>query len=100
MQSNPRSVPRRSIRMVSAAAALAMLVYLPGFSAEPIVKTVRWVASDPSIPHDTYAYREITLKATSSISGRNIHAVWDFGDGTQSAVFTVENPYDASAKHV
>jgi Bacterial Ig domain/Putative Ig domain len=95
LKSNNRLMTR-----LAATAALAVLASLPAGAAEPVVKTARWVASDPSIPHDTFAYRSITLKGTSSIAGQNIRATWDFGDNTDPATFTVVNGYDVSARHV
>src|SRR5258707_8416359 len=101
MQSSNRSILMRgSIRLAAVAGALAMLTAVPGFAAQPVVKTVRWVASDPSVPHDTFAYRTITLKGTASLAGANVRATWDFGDGTEPATFAVENAYDVSARHV
>src|SRR5882757_7095383 len=85
---------------LAATAALAVLAGMPIGAAEPVVKTARWVASDPSIPHDTFAYRSITLKGTSSIAGPNIRATWDFGDNTDPVSFTVVNGYDVSARHI
>jgi len=80
--------------MLLAAAAM------PGLGAEPQVRTVPWVAADPAIPHDTYAYRKITLKGTSNLAGPNIRATWDFGDGTEPVSFAVRNQYDVSAPHI
>lgn len=94
-----KSNNRLMIRL-AATTALAVLAGMPVHGAEPVVKTVRWVASDPSIPHDTFAYRSITLKGTSSIAGQNIRATWDFGDNTDPASFTVVNGYDVSARHI
>ena len=70
------------------------------FAAEPLVKTVPWVASDAAIPHDTFSSKSITLKGTSSLEGSNIRATWEFGDGSASASFNVENGYAVSASHV
>ena len=64
------------------------------------MKTVSWVASDPSVPHDTFAYQNITLKGTSSIQGAQVRATWDFGDGSAPVTSTVENRYDVSARRV
>ena len=68
-------------------------------AAEPVVKTVPWIAADTSIPHDTYAGARVTLKGTSSLQGSNMRATWDFGDGSPSVSFSVENGYDVSATH-
>jgi len=94
-----KSNNRLMIRL-AAATALAVVASMPVHAAEPVVKTARWVTSDPSIPHDTFAYRSITLKGTSSMAGQNIRATWDFGDNTDPASFTVMNGYDVSARHV
>ena len=52
-------------------------------SAAPVVKTVPWVATNPLVPHDTYAGKEITLKATTDSQGANFTYTWDFGDGVR-----------------
>src|SRR5579862_6646043 len=78
--------------------ALALLASC--YAAEPVVKTVPWIPSDTTIPHDTYANRAITLKGTSSLQGEQIRATWDFGDGSAPAVTAVTNAYDVSVRHV
>ncbi|MFN7938359.1 MAG: Ig-like domain-containing protein [Bryobacteraceae bacterium] len=80
--------------------ALSLCAAASVFAAEPVVKTVPWVPSDRAIPHDTFAYKSITLKGTSSLQGPNIRATWDFGDGSAPVSFIVENAYDVSTTHV
>lgn len=65
----------------------------------PTVKVVPWVPSDPTIPHDTYSGKTITLKGTSDVSGSTIQWTWDFGDGSAVATGTVTDPYDVEATH-
>ncbi|MEM7000739.1 MAG: PKD domain-containing protein, partial [Pseudomonadota bacterium] len=64
----------------------------------PDVLTVPWVAFDPIAPHETYNGKAIHLKGIV----RDADAVtyqWDFGDGTQSAVLNVTDPYDLGIVH-
>src|SRR5437016_2224534 len=79
--------------------SLIVLLATSLVAAEPVVRTVPWVAADATIPHDTYAFKRITLKGTSSLQGPNIRATWDFGDGSTPASFSVENGYNVSAVH-
>ncbi len=65
----------------------------------PTVKTVPWVPSDPTIPHDTYVGKAVTLKGTADVSGPTIQWTWDFGDGSPVASGTVGDNYAIEAKH-
>src|SRR2546423_15699233 len=85
--------------LVSKFISFVAVIGLSAFAAEPVVRTVPWIAADPGVPHDTYAYKSITLKGTSSLQGPNIVATWDFGAGAAPVSFTVENGYDASTAH-
>lgn len=74
---------------------------LPAVAAPPVVKTVPWVATNPLIPHDTYAGKAIRLKGTSDVAGTNIHYSWDFGDGSAplGGTVTTANMYGLEASH-
>lgn len=65
----------------------------------PTVKVAPWIPSDPTIPHDTYSGKTITLKGTSDVSGANIKWTWDFGDGSPVATGTVSDGYVVEARH-
>ncbi|MDD2732475.1 MAG: PKD domain-containing protein [Desulfuromonadaceae bacterium] len=79
-------------------AAVALLP-MAAFAAAPVVKTVPWVASNPLIPHDAYAGKQVTLKGTTDMaSGAKYH--WDFGDlSAPTADANVTNNYVLEAKH-
>ena len=79
-------------------AALA-LAPVAAQAAPPVVKTVPWVATNPLIPHDTFAAKSVTLKGTCDLQGANILYSWDFGDGTPVAAGTVTDKYVIEAKH-
>jgi len=83
------------------AIALAAVVVLAGaaVAAPPVVKTVPWVATNPLVPHDTWAGKTITLKGTANIQGAGIVAVWDFGDGSTSGNLAVPDMYAIQATH-
>jgi hypothetical protein len=84
----------------SLVAALLVVVFAAPVAAQPpVVKTVPWVATNPLIPHDTYAGKLITLKGTSSMQGANIQYTWDFGDGSPVVTGTVANMYAVEARH-
>jgi hypothetical protein len=68
-------------------------------AANPVVKTVPWVAANPLIPHDTWSGKSVTLKGTSDVQGANIQWTWDFGDGSPVASGTVANRYVIEALH-
>src|SRR4051794_28505532 len=78
---------------------VAGLAAVAGFAAQPIVKTVPWMAADSSVPHDTLAFKTVTLKGTSSLQGANIRATWDFGDGSAPATSPVTDSYNVAATH-
>src|ERR1044072_2280814 len=82
-------IPSRSrwVRLIFA--ILIVLCPAAAFAAVPVVKTVPWVATNPLIPHDTYAGKAITLKGTSDLAGATIQYSWDFGDGTAVQTGTV-----------
>ncbi len=64
----------------------------------PHVITVPWVAFDPLVPHETYNGKSIHLKGIV----RDKDAVsyqWDFGDGTQTGVINITDPFDLSVTH-
>jgi len=96
----PRIKLQASLSIV-VATLFAMMVLLPSAAnaASPVVKTVPWVASNPLIPHDTWAGKLITFKGTSDVQGSNIHYIWDFGDGTAPATGSVGDMYDVEATH-
>ena len=60
----------------------AIVAALPAWAVKPIVKTVPWVPGDASKPHDTFASKQIYLKATTDVQGANFQYMWDFGDGS------------------
>jgi len=67
-------------------------------AAAPVVKTVPWVATNPLIPHDTYAGKSITLKVRPTSKGR--HPIYvGLWDGTPVATGTVTNMYAIEAQH-
>lgn len=69
--------------------------------AQPVVKTVPWVATNPLIPHDTWSGKSIRLKGTSDVQGAGVTFVWDFGDGSAATTpATVANGYAIEAAHV
>lgn len=69
-------------------------------AAAPVVKTVPWVPSNPLIPHDTYAGKNVTLKGTTDVQGAGFTWTWDFGDGSPVATGTVSDRYVVQAQHV
>ena len=77
----------------SAATTVQVAANLP-----PNVITVPWVAHDPITPHEIYNGKMIHLKGIVR-DADPVSFQWDFGDGTQSAVMNVTNPYDLSVTH-
>lgn len=75
------------------------LLAIAATAAPPVVKTVPWVASNPLIPHTTFASQSITLKGTADQQGPTIQYSWDFGDGSAVATGNVSNQYAIEAKH-
>ena len=75
------------------------LFSLPAFGAAPEVKTVPALGGDSAAAHDVLAERPTTLKGTSSVTGPEIQATWEFGDESAPFVFTVTNGHDVSARH-
>jgi len=67
-------------------------------SLPPDVITVPWVAFDPLVPHETYNGKAIHLKGIVRDADPATYQ-WDFGDGTQSAVMNVTDPYDLGITH-
>ncbi|MDP9171596.1 MAG: PKD domain-containing protein, partial [Acidobacteriota bacterium] len=86
-------------RLLNALCVSAILA-LPAVAAAPQVKTVAASASNSATPHGVLSGKQTTLKGTSSAVGAGIQARWDFGDGTEPAVFRVSKGYEASATHV
>jgi len=79
---------------------LAGLIALPvSAQAAPTVKTVPWVANDPSQPHDTFAGKLVRLKGTSDVQGAGVTYDWDFGDGSPHATGNLTNMYAIEATH-
>lgn len=79
--------------------AIALIAANLAVAANPVVKTVPWVASNALIPHDTFAGKMVTLKGTSDTQGFGINYIWDFGDGSPVATGTVTNQYVIAATH-
>ncbi len=96
-----RSAWKYTTPLILVVAFLAGMVVLPGDSgaAPPVVKTVPWIATNPLIPHDTYAGKAIRLKGTCDQQGSNLTWTWDFGDGSPVATGTVTNKYVIEASH-
>ena len=91
--------PWRSVAFVAVLVAFGAI--LPSVAeAQPVVKTVPWVSTNPLIPHDTWSGKSITLKGTADVQGANIQYTWDFGDGSPVATGTVTNQYAIEAPHV
>ena len=94
---------RESLRMRLLSCAVAALVVLGlsglALAANPVVKTVPWVANNSLIPHDTYLNKQITLKGTSDVQGASIQYTWDFGDGSPVVTGAVTNQFVIEAKH-
>jgi len=80
-------------------AAAAFLLVAAGVAAQPIVSTVPANPTDSTRRHETFSSRTITLKGVTSVRGPQYQATWDFGDGSQSVSFPVENSFDISATH-
>src|SRR4029077_13574227 len=79
---------------------LAGFIALPvSAQAAPTVKTVPWVANDPSQPHDTYAGKLVRLKGTSDVQGAGVTYDWDFGDGSPHSTGPVTNMFVIEATH-
>ena len=91
---------RRRLKALMGGAAAGVVLALPVQAAAPVVKTVPWVASNPLIPHTTFAGRTVRLKGTSDQQGANIQYSWDFGDGSAVATGTVTNRHAVEASHV
>jgi hypothetical protein len=93
-----RSRGPRGLILLLAVALLGTAAAIPA-QAQPVVKTVPWVATNPLIPHDTWSGKSIRLKGTSDVQGANIQYTWDFGDGTPVASGTVTDRYAIEASH-
>ncbi len=78
---------------------VSSLLVTVGVLASVTVKTVPWVPSDSTIPHDTYSGKTVTLKGTCNVAGPTIQWTWDFGDGSAVASGTVTDNYDVEAQH-
>jgi hypothetical protein len=76
------------------------------FAVLPTAKTVPWVATTATVPHDTVSGVSILLKGTSDVAGGSIVYWWDPGDGgtcpasaaTPQAV-TTANQYSLQCAH-
>ena len=92
-----RKFPWRIVSVLALAAAI--LVPVAASAAPPVVKTVPWVATNPLIPHDTYAGKAVRLKGTADVQGANFTYRWAFGDGSPDVTGTVANMYSIEASH-
>jgi hypothetical protein len=84
---------------VAASGLVGVLCSSVALAVTPTVKVVPWVASDSTVPHNTYSGRMITLQGTANVQGANFQWTWDFGDGSPVATGTVADPYVIEAKH-
>jgi hypothetical protein len=90
--------PWRSVALVAALAIAGAMI--PSVAeAQPVVKTVPWVPTNPLIPHDSWSGKTITLKGTANMQGAGIQWTWDFGDGSPVATGTVTDQYVIEATH-
>ncbi|MFB3827547.1 MAG: PKD domain-containing protein [Bryobacteraceae bacterium] len=90
---------RNLARRFAAVCCIAIVAgALPLLAAPPVVKVVPWVPSNPTIPHDTWSGKTITLKGTANMQGAGINYVWDFGDGGSTGG-QVTNMYAIEATH-
>ena len=101
---NTRMIRRgtsKKMVLVVLIALVGVLAGLPGvaLAADPVVKTVPWVATNPLIPHDILSGRMTWLKGTADVQGANIRYTWDFGDGSPVATGTVTDRYAIQASH-
>lgn len=85
--------------MLSLVVGSALLWPAAASAANPVVKTVPAVATNPLIPHDTWSGKSITLKGTSDSQGLNFQWTWDFGDG-ETATGTIADKYVIEARHI
>jgi len=88
-----------SLNRTLVALAVGTLVSFPAFAVVPVVKTVPWVATNPLVPHTTFAGKAVRVKGTSDVQGANFSYSWDFGDGSPVATGTVTNKYAVEASH-
>ena len=65
-----------SVAILGSAVAGSLLAVVP------VAKTVPWVATVPTVAHDTVAGVSTTLKGTSNTFGPTIKYWWDPGDGS------------------
>jgi len=93
---------------ISLAVIVLMFVLHPLAAAAGLtVLTVPWQPTNPLSPHTTYPINAtteatITLGATvpSGVNtGDNVTVVWNFGDGSPNASFSLTNIYDISTTH-
>jgi hypothetical protein len=91
----------KSVSVIAIATFLLAMMISTGtaLAANPVVKTVPWVPSNPLLPHDTWLNKTITLKGTTDVQGTGITFSWDFGDGTTPATGNVTNMYAVEATH-
>jgi len=75
---------------------IASVILCEPASAQPVAKTVPWVATNPLIPHDTWSGRQVTLKGTCMGADQFI---WDPGDGSEPLASAVSDPYVVEASH-
>ncbi len=85
-------------RRISAMAILLVALFLASSAvAQPIVKTVPAVPTNPLVPHDTWSGNAITLKGTVNSPCSGCTYAWDPGDGTPAITGSVSDPYDVEA---
>lgn len=77
------------------------------YAIVPVAKTVPWVATTPTVPHDTVVGATILLKGTSDVAGGSIVYWWDPGDGgtcpasaASPQAVTTGNQYALECSHV
>jgi len=94
-----RNLINQQTGWVVALGVASLLLPQAAFGVVPVVKTVPWVATNTSVPHDTYPGATVTLKGTCDQQAANFHYDWDFGDGSPHATGTVTNQYVVAATH-
>jgi len=75
---------------------IASVILCEPASAQPVAKTVPWVATNPLIPHDTWSGKQIILKGTCAGADQ---FTWDPGDGSPALTGAVTDPYVVEKFH-